>query len=170
MPLLKWSTSDAVFVAEIDDEHKEIFEAVSLLQEAFAGTHHAAELVELTQGLVDRIEDHFAHEERLMRAARYESLRWHKEKHDAARKRVGQFVVEILQGEATAGPGLIDFLAEWLQQHTHTADAMLGAFLRNHRRGVIRVTFRAGTKAADACAWVDSYGRKFDPKVGHSGY
>ena len=32
MRSMKWSTSHAVFVTEIDDEHKEIFEAVSELQ------------------------------------------------------------------------------------------------------------------------------------------
>jgi hemerythrin len=168
MRVLEWSTSDAVFVTELDDEHKEIFDAVARLQQSLDGP--PSELVELTQGLVDRIEDHFAHEERLMRAARYDALRWHKEKHDAARKRVGQFVVGILQGEATAGPELVEFLAEWLQSHTHTADAMLAAFLRNHQRGLFKMRFRAGTMAVDACAWVDSYGRRFDPKVRHSGY
>ena len=35
MRSLKWSTSNAVFVTEIDDEHKEIFGAVSSVQEVF---------------------------------------------------------------------------------------------------------------------------------------
>ena len=33
MPCLQWSTSHAVFVTEIDDEHKEIFLAVGHVQE-----------------------------------------------------------------------------------------------------------------------------------------
>ena len=37
MRSLKWSTSNAVFVPEIDDEHKEIFQALSNLQEVLAG-------------------------------------------------------------------------------------------------------------------------------------
>lgn len=39
---------------------------------------------------------------------------------------------------------------------------MLGAFLRNHQR--CKVTFRAGTKPQDACAWVTAEGDAFNPE------
>jgi hypothetical protein len=39
---------------------------------------------------------------------------------------------------------------------------MMGAFLRNHRH-IGKVTFRAGTKPIDACAWTDTKGDGFDP-------
>jgi hypothetical protein len=40
---------------------------------------------------------------------------------------------------------------------------MLASFLRNHRRGLCKVTFRAGTRPVESCEWVDSRGEKFDP-------
>jgi hemerythrin len=61
------------------------------------------EIQKATQRLTASIVGHFAHEERLMNAARYGSLRWHKQAHNAARRRVGQFVLRIEQGDSAAG-------------------------------------------------------------------
>src|ERR1017187_2094155 len=154
MRYLKWSTSHEVFVTEIDDEHKEIFEAVSNLQRVLSSRGPLLEIRKLTQRLAACTVEHFAHEERLMRASRYGSLRWHKQQHDNARRRVEQFVLRIEQGDTEAGLALVDYLAAWLRDHTRLADRMMGAFLRNQQRCLCKVTFRAGTKPMDACAWV----------------
>jgi hemerythrin len=164
MRSLKWSTSNAVFVPELDDQHKEIFGAVGNLQKALARGAGLPELGQATQRLTACIADHFAHEERLMRAARYSSMRWHQQNHHAASKRVGQFVLRIEQGDVGAGLELVKYLISWLQDHTGLADRMLGAFLRNRQRSLFKLTFRAGTKPVDACAWVDSNGDAFDPR------
>lgn len=162
MPELKWSTSHAVFVPAIDDEHKEIFEAVADLRKGLAGDGDAgAPLAHLVTCVVE----HFAHEERLMRAARYESLRWHKQSHDAARRRVSQFAALIEKGDGAAGPALVEYLSGWLRDHTRLADRMLGAFLRNQRLALWKATFQAGTKPLETRAWVDSKGHKFRPSV-----
>jgi hemerythrin len=166
MRLLNWSTSNAVFVTAIDDEHKEIFDALSRLRTAFLDQPSPEETGQLMQSLIASIDDHFAHEERLMRAALYDFLPWHKRLHRSARKRVGQYAERIAAGEAGAVPALIDYLSAWLHGHTRLPDAMLGAFLRNN--SLCRLTFRAGTKPVDACAWYDSRGKQFDPGPGGS--
>ena len=163
MAAFQWTASDAVFVTEIDDEHKEIFAAVSALEAALADGPEAG-IAEATERLVISIIEHFAHEERLMRAARYESLRWHKQLHQNARRRVAQVVPEIEEGDHEAGRALVEYLKTWLQDHAHVADRMMCAFLRNQRR-CMRMTFQAGTKAANACEWVDTRGDRFQPKT-----
>jgi hemerythrin len=134
MRALKWGTSHAVFVTKIDDEHKEIFEAVARLRTALTNGGPAPELRDPTQRLIACVVAHFAHEERLMRAARYGSIRWHKQQHDNACRRVGQFVQRIESGDTEAGLALVDYLTGWLRDHTRLADRMMRAFLRNHRR------------------------------------
>jgi hemerythrin-like metal-binding protein len=162
--------SNAVFLPEIDDEHKEIFAAVSGLQEALSRSGPLSEIRDLTRRVADCTVEHFAHEERLMRAARYDSLRWHKGQHDAARRRVRQFAAGIEGGDTEAGAALVEYLTGWLPQHTCLPDRMLGAFLRNRQRSLFHLTLRAGTKPADACRWVDSKGDRFDPLSGKAGY
>jgi hemerythrin len=44
MRSLKWSTSHAVFVTEIDDEHREIFGAVADLQNLLSGHRQLVEI------------------------------------------------------------------------------------------------------------------------------
>jgi hemerythrin len=163
MPRLQWTSSHAVFVAEMDDEHREIFDALAALRTALAGHMAAPEIRRLTGVLTTRIQEHFAHEERLMRAARYCSYRWHKQRHEGAVRKVAQFAKRLGRGDTAAGPELIDFLSNWLNDHTRVADMMLGAFLRNHQRGLYRMSFRAGTKGPDEVAWLDTRGETFVP-------
>ena len=157
MPELYWNTSHAVFIDEIDDEHKEIFDALCQLRKALASRDALLEIRRLARRLTDNITGHFRHEERLMRAARYGSFRWHKQQHDTAARRVRQFVTGIERREADAGTQLVLFLSSWLHNHTRVADRMLGAFLRNHRR-TGKVTIRFSTKPAGSCTWVDANG------------
>jgi hemerythrin len=160
---LKWNTSHAVFVTEIDDEHKEIFAAVADCHEIFAGGGGRLEARPAIERLTTRIAEHFAHEERLMRAARYSALSWHKKLHDAAGRRVNEFVVRIEQGDPKAGPEMVEALTSWLHTHTRLADRMMAAALRNHMRCMWKVTFSAGTKPLEACSWVTIDGEPFEP-------
>jgi hemerythrin len=163
MLTLQWRAAHAVFVDEIDDDHAEIFESLTALKDALAARSTRSAIRKCSQALAARIEGHFAHEERLMRAARYGSYRWHKGKHATALKQAREFLERIEQGDKGAGAELVEYLTDWLHDHTRLADMMLGAFLRNTDRGLYKVTFHAGTKPAEACDWVDSKGDKFDP-------
>jgi len=162
MRSLKWNSSHAVFVTEIDDDHKEIFAVVAELQAALCGQESTENLENLTKRLAVCIEDHFAHEERLMRAARYGLLPWHKRRHDAARLRVARFVKRIDRGDPEAGPAFVAYLTGWLHHHTRLPDRMLGAFLRNERRAG-KIVFTAGTKPRASSTWFDSTGGPFNP-------
>ncbi len=98
-----------------------------------------------------------------MRAARYGSLRWHKQQHNTARRRVQQFVHRIEQGDDEAGLALVEYLKSWLRNHARLADRMMGAFLRNRQRCMYKLTFQAATKPMEACSWVDAKGDSFNP-------
>src|SRR5260370_40797586 len=156
MPSLVWSTSHAVFVTEIDDEHKEIFEAISRVQQALTSRALVPEIHKLAERLMSSLVEHFAHEERLMRAARYGSARWHQRSHRAAGRRVGEFVARLDPGDTAAGDELVEYLTSWLPDHASVAHRMMCAALRNQQRCMWAMTFQAGTKPADACTWVDT--------------
>lgn len=168
MQSLKWSSSHAVFMAEIDDEHKQIFEAAAQFQAALSESAPARRLNQLAKCLAVRIEDHFAHEERLMKASRYGSSSWHRRSHDGARERVAKFIQRLGQHDQEAGPQLLEYLVQWLNHHTRLADRMLGAFLRNHRR-TGKIVFTLSTRASDSCTWVNSRGERFDPSCARDG-
>jgi hemerythrin len=145
MRSLTWSTSDAVWFTEIDDDHKEIFEAVACLQKALSGPAPRTDVRQTVEDLIAAVAAHLAHEERLMRAARYPSLAWHKRLHEGARKQVLRFARRLEQGDERAASELAEYLTSWLQRHTRMADRMLGSFLRNQLRSIGKLTFRAET-------------------------
>jgi hemerythrin-like metal-binding protein len=165
MGSLNWSSSHEVFVPELDDEHQEVFQALSNLQGAVNNRAPLQELASLSLSVSTCLLDHFAHEERLMRASRYTSLRWHKRSHDGVRKRVRQCLLRVEKGDTDAGRELVDYLSSWLRDHTGVADRMMGAFLRNQNRVMWKLTLQAGTRPVDACTWVDSSGAAFEPKT-----
>jgi hemerythrin-like metal-binding protein len=169
MPSLQWSTSHAVFIPAMDDEHKEIVHALTELDNGLKNGVPAAEVHKLTQVLISRIDDHFSHEERLMRATRYSSLQWHKKSHDGTRKRVAALITRIEAGDQEAGLALVEHLTSWLNDHMRLADMMLGAFLRNQQRSLFKLTLGAGAKPAGAGPWFDTAGQKFDPMATHNG-
>ena len=84
--------------------------------------------------LLESAEEHFRHEERLMRAMHYTAFEWHKSQHDAVRKRAKAVVTRMEKGDSAAARELLNFLAVWLRDHTSVADRMMGAYLRNYLR------------------------------------
>ena len=84
--------------------------------------------------LLESAEQHFRHEERLMRAIHYDGFAWHKHQHDAARKRLKGFAERIDAGESAAVCEMVDFFRLWLRDHTGLHDRMMAAYLRNFGR------------------------------------
>jgi hemerythrin len=135
----KWSKSNAVFIPEIDAEHKAIFRMGEELQQAIDAGTEIADLGPRLDALIEHAEAHFEHEERLMRDSLCPSLEWHKGQHNTARKRLRQFVPQVRQGDREALDLLMEFLAGWLRDHTSLTDRMMGAHVRNHQRAITRM-------------------------------
>ena len=134
MRLFKWNKMHAVFIPEIDAEHKNIFRLADELHQAVVGGAAASQVQAILRELIAREEDHFAHEERLMRATNYPASAWHKRQHDTMRKRVKEFAPRTEGGQRQAVLLLLDFLSDWLRNHIRLADCMMAAHVRNYER------------------------------------
>ncbi len=122
-----------IFIPEIDAEHKTLIRLVGELETVLAsGARRARD--EILQELETHMQNHFAHEERLMRASRYDALVWHKQQHDGARRLAKRFIKRIEQGDRKAGAEMIEYLAGWLPSHISVTDRMMAAHLRNFDR------------------------------------
>jgi len=152
MQRFKWTKAHAVFLPEVDAEHRNLFHLADELQAAVHAKADSAHVLETLRALIAATEDHFSHEERRMREARYPSYAWHKQQHDTLRKRIGQFVPRIESGDEEAAILLLEFLSGWLKDHTALTDRMLGAYLRNFDRQAapvspVRISSRGVTAA-----------------------
>lgn len=140
----KWNSGQAVFLSEVDAEHRAIVQAGGELHQAIQGGASSERVRDLLRALSATLEEHFAHEERLMEATRYSSLQWHTGQHNAARRRVQECAGRVEAGEAKAASELLDYLGHWIRDHIAVADRMMGAHVRNHRLGNAAPRARVG--------------------------
>jgi hemerythrin-like metal-binding protein len=122
----KWSESHSVHLPEVDAEHRSLFRLAGELKNAHAAGAPRKVVAQKLRALLAESEDHFTHEERMMRQARYMMFAWHKSQHDALRKRA-----KTASGDPAE---FLAFLERWLPDHMAVADNMMGATLRNYHR------------------------------------
>ncbi|MBZ5622961.1 MAG: hemerythrin family protein [Acidobacteriia bacterium] len=143
MQRFKWTKAHAVFIPEVDAEHRNLFHMAGELEAAVLANGDETRVQEALRALMAAVEDHFSYEERRMRSARYSSYAWHKQQHDTLRKRAGWFVPRVESGDRESALLLLEFLSGWLKDHTALADRMMGAYLRNYERQAARAAVPA---------------------------
>ena len=134
MSVFKWSKDHSVYLPEIDAEHRSLFRLGAELHKAVLARGTAAQIKPILVNLLEAEEQHFRHEERLMRVVHYAAFQWHKSQHDAVRKRTKLALKGIEADDLEACVALLKFLNTWLTDHMGVADRMMGAFMRNHLR------------------------------------
>jgi hemerythrin len=134
MSLFKWSGAHSIYLPEIDAEHRALYRLGDELHKAVLAGADLAQLRPILANLLETAEEHYRHEERLMRAMHYSSFEWHKRQHNAARKKSKALARRIEGGDAAAAEELLTFLSVWLRDHMGVADRMMGAYLRNYLR------------------------------------
>jgi len=129
-----WTQAKSVFVPELDAEHRNLHDLAADLQAGISdGAPPPIQLPRL-RALLAAAEDHFSHEERMMRGAHYRLLKWHKTQHDTIRTRGAACLNRVESGDTQAAAELIEFLARWLHDHMAVADRMMAAALRANAR------------------------------------
>ena len=134
MSLFKWTNAHSVYLPEIDAEHRAIYRLGDELHKAVLAGADSAVLQPILVNLRETTEQHFRHEERLMRAIHYTAFDWHKRQHDAVRKRTKAAARRVAGGDSAAAGELVEFLSEWQRGHMAVADRMMSARLRNYLR------------------------------------
>jgi hemerythrin len=134
MSFLKWSKEHSVFLPEIDAEHRGLFRIGAELHKTILAGGKPAQVKPVLLNLLEAADEHFRHEERLMRVVHYSAFDWHKRQHDTCRKQVKRALKRLEAGDKEACAELIEFLNHWLPDHMAVTDRMMGAFIRNYLR------------------------------------
>lgn len=153
MRQIRWDPDHEVYIAQIDAEHRDLFQVAGAFEQAIERHAPPTEIHGQLQALVTHLEEHLSHEEWLMQSVAYPSYGWHKQQHETARRRLKLFVPLIESGDAEAADVFLDFLAGWLQDHTSVTDRMMAAYVRNYERAHAgKALERWGTAVARATA------------------
>jgi len=119
--------------ALIDQEHRELIDAINKLLDACRKGQGRSEVVKTAQFMQSYTAKHFADEERLQAQSRYPDYVRHRGYHAAFKKTVAELVQKLdTQGASVALVGELNTaLAGWLINHIKMEDKKLAAYLRS---------------------------------------
>jgi hemerythrin len=132
---LRWKEDLTMGVAELDRQHRELFDCINRLLDACRVGKGSDQVQPVLQFLESYVREHFAEEERRMREAGYPLLALHKAQHDG-------FLVafEDVKKDASS-PGLAltfgtnRLLTDWWINHISGTDREFGRYLAGRRQG-----------------------------------
>ena len=137
MRLFHWTRAKSVYMPEFDEEHRNLYRMGESLHREWMAGASAKALIPGVRALLAAAEEHFVHEESMMRAARYPLLNWHKRQHETARNAARPLVARIEAGDRRAVKELLELLSGWMKDHLAVADRMMAAALRAFARASV---------------------------------
>lgn len=134
MPI-EWTPDLVVGVTEIDDQHRQLFEAVNKLMAAMWDGKGKEETGNLLNFLASYVVNHFGMEAGLMKAANYPSYAEHKRLHEQFVQGLTELKKKYDGDEITASSCItvLDETCDWLRNHISKVDKALGTFVENAR-------------------------------------
>ena len=130
---IEWSDKLLTGNAEIDDQHKEIFDRAARLLNKANQTEIEEKATEIINDLEEYILKHLAAEELLQASYDFPQHEAHREIHENFRQQVTQMKTDIvLQGiNYERAAGIIVFMLKWLAEHIDKFDRDFAAFMKN---------------------------------------
>lgn len=125
---LVWKKDYSVKVAELDSQHKQIFDYINLLNEALTSHNRSVVITvrDVLHELDNHVKDHFKNEEKYFDKFNYENSEGHIQEHKEYAKRIALFNkrLETVHREGdnmtTFALDLFEFLESWWTRHvTH---------------------------------------------------
>lgn len=119
----------------IDNEHRQLFDAINALLDACAAGHGRDKLAQTMSFLESYIAQHFAHEEQLQAQTKYPDAVRHKQLHDGYKQVVSGICQELKQTGPTLGlVGKVNAnVGGWLITHIKREDAKVAAHIKNSK-------------------------------------
>lgn len=130
MPLIEWSATLELGVAQIDSQHQELVAAINDLHEGMKQRKSIETVAEIVTNLADYVVYHFGAEERLMDERGYPGAAVHKVLHGEFSKKLDTFRQGVRCGKLLLSMEVMEFLKDWLTHHILKVDREFAAFLQ----------------------------------------
>ena len=142
MSLLDWRPEYELGIPSIDFEHRRLVELINQLHDSLERREAAdpaarqAAVLDFLGEIYARISAHFALEEEIMRARRYDEYEAHKADHERLLDELRTIMDEVAaRPEFDYETALADRLREWWTVHSRTKDARLHRMVHSDRGG-----------------------------------
>ena len=132
MALLTWDDSYSVGVAEIDKQHKRLFDLINDLFDAMKVGKAKDVIEKVIKELANYTVYHFGYEEKYFDQFGYSETAAHKKEHKDFVDTVSKFQSEFASGNALLSMEVMSFLKKWLQGHIKGTDQHYTEFFHEH--------------------------------------
>lgn len=126
---LSWQPEPAATMAEIDRQHQNLVRIIQNLHRAIAAGRGQEVIESALAQVVNYTIYHFATEEDLMQQHGFPGIVAHRIAHNDLTLKIFGFQEEHAVGKPEAAEGLLNFLQQWLEEHTWKKDNEFALFL-----------------------------------------
>lgn len=132
MSLLYWDDSFSVKVAEIDTQHKKLFEIVNKLDHQTQQTFQPAEIEKILLELASYADYHFSTEGKYFRDFKYINTEVHEAAHETYKSKINDMYMQFKKSENIGADEIHRFLVTWWITHITQMDHdYVGCFTEN---------------------------------------
>ncbi|MFH1279664.1 MAG: bacteriohemerythrin [Candidatus Eisenbacteria bacterium] len=117
MDRLEWSESCSLGIAEIDEQHRQIFRMINRLIDEKEATVRSETIGDLLTEMTAYAQKHLRYEESLLEELGYPDLEPHKRHHRAYRKKTVEFCTATTLGVESVPEALLEYLRAWWLHH-----------------------------------------------------
>ncbi|MEA2027427.1 MAG: bacteriohemerythrin [Campylobacterota bacterium] len=129
-----WQDNFEIGLEEVDDQHHMLVDTINKANNLLVKDYTFKDLEDITNDLIHYALLHFETEEDLMHTYAYDTKKpkdydIHTSEHHKFKARVTAIREDIKKGEFVEREEIINFLCQWLVDHTNKIDKKLGKFL-----------------------------------------
>jgi hemerythrin len=131
MPFMDWDRKYVLGIDEVDRQHKHLFEIVNHMHDAVTSGADQSAVTTILDELIHYTVEHFETEENMFREHEYPGYEKHRLEHNELAARVLDLQRRLREGSATVSFDVLEFLSDWLADHTLGSDQEFAAFLKS---------------------------------------
>ena len=130
MTFLQWDTKYVLGVDEVDRQHEHLFGLLNKMHAAVAGGAEQSAVSDILDELITYTVEHFETEENMFDQHHYPEYEEHRDEHNELTAQVLDLRKEFRAGSATVSFEILEFLSDWLTDHTLRSDQKFATFLK----------------------------------------
>ena len=131
MAFMEWSDKYVLGLSEVDEQHKNLFMLVNKMHDLVVNGDDQSTVGKVLDELIDYTVEHFATEEKLFKQNEYPDYANHKREHDDLTQQVLDLQENFREKKVTLSFDLLDFLHNWLNEHTTNSDLEYATYAKS---------------------------------------
>ncbi len=117
MAFINWSEEFITGIKSIDDQHRNLVDLVNKFEEASRRGKGSRIMSEILKNLVGYTQEHFAHEEKIMKECEFPGLEQHRARHRQLLQKIEQFQFEFDTEGHRITVAVRELLIYWVRSH-----------------------------------------------------